>query len=209
MVNGKTLFAHIPNSGRLNELLMPNREVFLLPADGTAPVRKTQYSVVLSRYGAGLVSLEAAKANDLFEEALKSGVISEFSLCKILSREKRIGMSRIDFLLEDSKGSPIYLEVKSVSLVVDEISLFPDAPTRRGIKHLKELIELSKRGEQCCVAFIVQRSDSLRFSPNEEEDPEFARTLREAFDAGVKIIAYRCYTSMEEIYITDPIPVVL
>lgn len=190
-------------------MLTPNREVFLLPADGSTAVRKTQYSLVLSRYGAGLVSVEAAKANDLFEEALKSGIISEFSCCKILSREKRIGMSRIDFLLEDPKGSPIYLEVKSVSLVVDETSLFPDAPTKRGVKHLKELIELSKRGEQCCVAFIIQRSDAIRFSPNEEEDPEFAEVLREAFDSGVKIIAYRCCTSMEEIYITDPVPVVL
>ncbi len=190
-------------------MLTPNREVFLLPADGSAVVRKTKYSLVLSRYGAGLVSVESAKANDLFEEALKSGIISEFSSCKILKREKRIGMSRIDFLLEDSKGSPIYLEVKSVSLVVDETSLFPDAPTKRGVKHLRELIELSKRGEQCCVAFIIQRSDTVRFSPNDEEDREFAATLREAFDSGVKIIAYRCYTSMEEIYITDPIPVIL
>lgn len=209
IINGKIFSAHIPNSGRLNELLTPNREIFLLPADGTAATRKTGYTLVLSRYGAGLVSLEAAKANDLFEEALKSGIISEFSSAKILAREKRIGLSRIDFFLEDSKGSPVYLEVKSVSLVIDDTSLFPDAPTKRGVKHLRELIELSKSGEQCCVAFIVQRSDALRFSPNGEEDPEFAETLREAFDAGVRIIAYRCFTGMEEIYITDPVPVIL
>ena len=190
-------------------MLTPNREVFLLPADRNNTQRKTKYTLVMSRYGAGLVSIEAAKANDLFEEALNNGIVSEFSSHKVSAREKRIGMSRIDFLLEDDEGIQSYLEVKSVSLVIDDTAFFPDAPTRRGVKHLKELIGIKKQGGNCGVAFVIQRPDAKRFSPNDEEDPEFGEVLREAFEEGVRIIAYKCFLSLEETYITRPIPVVL
>ena len=151
--------------------------------------------------------IEAAKANNIFEEALKSGVISEFASHRIIQREKRIGLSRVDFFLEDTSKMKTYLEVKSVTLVVNEIAMFPDAPTRRGRKHLKELIELRKKGIDAATAFIIQRSDAKFFTPNDQEDPEFKELLKEAFRMGVKIIAYKCMVNREEIYVTDPVPV--
>lgn len=209
LLDGKKHYVHVPNSGRLKELLTPQREVFLLPAKNSAVQRKTAYSLALSRYGSCYVSLEAAKANDLFEEAMTEGVITEFSSYKIIGREKRIGMSRIDFLLEDKNLKSLYVEVKSVTLVIDDTSMFPDAPTKRGAKHLKELIELKRKGSEAAVVFVIQRPDACRFSPNDYEDPQFGILLREAFKEGVRIIAYRCYIDLNEIYITKPVPIIL
>ncbi len=200
---------HVPNSGRLQEILTPRREVFLFPAVKCDAKRKTEYTLVMSRYGAGYVSIEAAKANDFFEEALNSGVISEFASHRVVQREKRIGLSRVDFFLEDTSGAKTYLEVKSVTLVVNETAMFPDAPTKRGRKHLKELIGLREKGVNAATAFIIQRSDVKSFSPNGQEDPGYKEILKEAFNAGVKIIAYKCSVNREEIYVTDPVPVIL
>lgn len=200
---------HVPNSGRLHELLTPRREVFLLPALKSKTKRKTKYTLVMSRYGAGYVSIEAAKANDLFEEALNAGVISEFASHRVVQREKRIGLSRVDFFLEDTSGANTYLEVKSVTLVVNETAMFPDAPTKRGRKHLRELIGLREKGISAATAFIILRPDAKFFSPNDQEDPEYKEILKEAFKAGVKIIAYECRVNREEIYVTDPVPVIL
>jgi len=209
LLDGQKKYIHIPNSGRLQELLTPQREVFLLHKGEGKIERKTNYTLVLTRYGSGYVSVESAKANDLFEEGLKTGVIMEFSSHNLVKREKRVGMSRIDFYMEDSRSIPTYIEVKSVTLVVDDTALFPDAPTSRGRKHLRELIDVKKKGNNAAIAFIIQRPDALNFSPNDAEDPGFGKLLREAFEKGVRIIAYRCSTNINEIYVTDPVPVLL
>lgn len=209
-MNGHKEYVHVPNSGRLQELFTPHREVFLLPADKeTLNERKTRYTLVMTRYGPGYVSVESTKVNDLFREAMENRVINEFTNHRIIGREKRIGMSRIDFLLEDPGGTPVYLEVKSATLVIDNTALFPDAPTVRGSKHLGELITMKDKGFEAAVAFVITRGDAKRFSPNDREDPEFGLLLREAFNHGVEIIAYKCRVNLEEIYITGPVPVIL
>ncbi len=209
IVDGRKQYVHVPNSGRLGELLIPNREVFLSQAPPGNKARKTSYTLVLSRFGSGYVSLEAAKANRLFEEALNDGIITEFARWRIAGREKRLGMSRIDFVLEDPGEKRVFTEIKSVSLVTDGVARFPDAPTSRGCRHLRELIDHCRKGEQGAVVFIVQRSDAVSFSPNEEEDPAFARLLREAFEEGIKILAYRCRIDTLVNQVTDPVPVIL
>lgn len=209
VVDGKKQYVHVPNSGRLNELLIPNREVFLLPAGPQKTPRRTEYTLVLSRFGSGYVSVEAAKANDLFMEALEEGRIHEFKNCRIAGREKRIGLSRLDFILEDPAGKPIYTEVKSVSLVSDGIALFPDAPTERGRKHIKELTAQHRKGINGAVVFVIQRQDAVSFSPNDAEDPAFGAVLRQAFAEGIKVLAYRCRIDTQINRITDAVPVVL
>jgi sugar fermentation stimulation protein A len=209
IVDGKKQYVHVPNSGRLGEILIPDREVFLLPAEGAGAERKTGYTLAMARYGAGYVSLEAAKANDLFFEALAERKIYEFRNFKVKGREKRLGMSRIDFLLEGKDGSEIYAEVKSVSLVIDRLALFPDSPTIRGRKHVEELIRECKKGRRSAVVFVVQREDADCFSPNDAEDPEFGKSLRKAFGEGIKILAYRCRIDLFDNSISDPIPVLL
>jgi sugar fermentation stimulation protein A len=209
IVDGKKQYVHVPNSGRLGEILIPDREVFLLPSTGVEAGRKTNFTLVMARYGSGYVSLEAAKANDLFQEALAEGKIYEFRNFRIKTREKRLGMSRIDFLLEGKNGSEIFTEVKSVSLAANRRALFPDSPTIRGQKHLEELIRECKKGKQAAVVFVVQREDADCFSPNDQEDPQFGKILRQAFSEGVKILGYRCRIDLFDNSISDPIPVLL
>lgn len=211
MLEGKPVYVHVPNSGRLSEILTPGREVYLLPAGGRTrnENRKTEFSMALARYGTGYVSINSALANDLFEEAFRRGAMSEFDRYEIIGREKRIGMSRIDFLLQNPEGVPTYLEIKSVSLVAEGRGLFPDAPTSRGVKHVKELMEAVEKGCRGAVVFVVQRQDVNCFSPNHDEDPEFGQILKSAFHGGIAVSAYKCHLDPEEIYITDPIPVIL
>lgn len=209
VLNGKKEYVHVPNSGRLRELLIPNREVFLKKAPEGSVTRKTKYTLVLSRFGSGYVSIEAAKANRLFEEALINGSIIEFMGYKVNAREKRLGMSRLDFVLESPAGEKVYTEVKSVTLVKDGVAYFPDAPTSRGVKHVKELIEQKKKGSPTAVVFIIQRNDAYNFSPNDKEDQDFGNVIREAFQQGIQLLAYRCKINTKVNYVTDPIPVVL
>jgi sugar fermentation stimulation protein A len=209
IVDGKKQAVHVPNSGRLGELLIPNREVFLLEGKASGPPRKTRYTMVLSRFGSGYVSVEAAGANHLFEEALGEGRLTELKKLKLVRREKRVGLSRLDFVLEDEEGRPVYVEVKSVSLVEDGRALFPDAPTARGSKHIEELIAQCRKGISTGVVFVIQRSDARSFSPNDRDDPRFGQVLRRAFKEGVKLMAYRCEVNTRECRITDPVPVVL
>lgn len=92
-----------------------------------------------------------------------------------------------------------YVEVKGVTLIVDGEARFPDAPTERGAKHLKELIKLKKEGNRCCVFFLIQHPIGKFFRPNWENDPKFSQTLNDAYDAGVEILVYRCNNQLEGI----------
>lgn len=209
IVDGKKQYVHVPNSGRLRELLIPDREVFLMEAKPSHILRKTRYTLVLSRFGSGYVSIEAAKANDLFEEALQEGRIHEFRNHRVAGREKRLGLSRLDFVLSNQAGDPVYVEVKSVSLAVDGVAYFPDAPTARGRKHVSELISQCRKGIPTAVVFVIQRPDVESFSPNDKEDPKFGEILRVAFKEGIKILAYRCRIDTKQNAISDPVPVSL
>ena len=97
--------------------------------------------------------------------------------------------------LEDS----CYIEVKGVTLIVDGEARFPDAPTERGAKHLKELIKLKKEGNRCVVFFLIQHPIGKFFRPNWENDPLFSQTLNEAYEEGVEILVYRCNNQLDGI----------
>lgn len=115
--------------------------------------------------------------------------------------------SRFDFMLEGPGKRPLLVEVKSVTLCIDGTGLFPDAPTERGARHLRELKEISSMGLDTCVVFIAQREDITSVSANREMDPGFAQALDEAAQAGVKILAYRCCVSPYCIRLSpEPIP---
>jgi sugar fermentation stimulation protein A len=105
----------------------------------------------------------------------------------IASREKRLEWGRIDFVLNDREGRPVYVEVKSCTHVERGVAKFPDRPTERGKRHLKLLTELAARGDHCCIVFIIQRPDARRFRPFRAVDPAFADLLKYAQKAGVGI----------------------
>lgn len=204
MVNGKREMAHLPNSGRLREVLAPGRPVYLVEA--ASPQRRTRYDMLLADRDGLLVSVDARLPSDLVEEALRAGRLAPFLSYPHIRREVAFGHSRLDFLLQGN-GQLCYMEVKSITLVEGGQGLFPDAPTLRGRQHLLSLIQARHEGHRAAIAFVVQRPDATGFSPNDATDPAFGAALRQAAGAGVGIYAYRCQVSLTEIRIEAEIPI--
>ena len=205
-LDGQEVMVHIANSGRMRELLEPGRRLLLTPAPGEH--RKTRFDLALVDLGTSLVSADARLPNGLVAEALNAGQLPQFREYPELRREVQYGASRLDLLLDGPPGR-CYGEVKSVTLVVDGIGLFPDAPTTRGVKHLKELSRAVAEGHRAAVMFVVQRADAVAMSPNDSADPDFGAALRAAQAAGVEIYAYNCAVSLSEIRLASPLPIKL
>ena len=203
-VAGEVVAAHLPNSGRLTELLTPGRPWWLAAFDN--PRRKTRYDLALVAYAGVLVSVDARRPNGLVAEALAAGRLAPFSGYAQVEREMRRGTSRLDFRLSGEAGT-CWVEAKSVTLVEDGVARFPDAPTLRGTRHVRELTRIAAGDEQAVVVFIVQRPDAVSFRPHREADPAFATALREAAEAGVGIHAWSCQVSGREIAIGRELPV--
>lgn len=175
---------HVKNTGRCRELLIPGAQVRLETSDN--PARKTKYDLVaVYKNGLGWVNIDSQAPNKVAAEWLaKQG----FDLMK---PEYTYGKSRIDFYME--KGGQKYLmEVKGCTLEVDGIGYFPDAPTERGVKHLRELIKAREDGYECAVAFVVQMEHIVEVRPNVGTQPEFGTAWEEAQAAGVKIVFLLC-----------------
>lgn len=188
-VDGCLEIAHVPNTGRCKELLVEDAVVWLKPSDN--PNRKTKFSLHFVENKGALVSLYSQQANSIVYDAIIGGKIKELAGYDYHQREKTVDNSRIDIYLANEKEE-CYVEVKGVTLIVDGEARFPDAPTERGAKHLKELIKLKKDGNRCAVFFLIQHPIGKFFRPNWENDPVFSQTLNEAYDAGVEILVYRC-----------------
>ena len=197
-VNGNLEIAHVPNTGRCKELLVENATVWLKPSDN--PNRKTKFSLHFVENKGVLVSLYSQQANSIVYDAVVDGKIKELSGYDNHQREKSVDNSRIDIYLENPNGDSCFVEVKGVTLIVDGEARFPDAPTERGAKHLKELIKLKKEGNRCCcVFFLIQHPAGEFFRPNWENDPIFSQTLNEAYAEGVEILVYRCDNRLDGI----------
>lgn len=205
-INGRITKAHVPNSGRLHELFMTGQPILL--AHVPAPHRLTDYDLVMVQVDDQLVSMDARLPSRLFHEAVAAGRLDPFASYTHIEPEVRFGESRLDFRLENG-DEPCYVEVKSVTLTEDGYGLFPDAPTLRGQRHVRELIEVVGRDHRAAAVFIIQREDARRFAPHETADPDFAQVLRVAHRAGVEVYAYTCRVSLNEIAIDRSIPVEL
>ena len=188
-VDGTLEIAHVPNTGRCKELLVENAIVWLKPSDN--PNRKTKFSLHFVENRGALVSLYSQQANSIVYDAIIEGKIKELAGYNHHQREKTVDNSRIDIYLANEKEE-CYVEVKGVTLIVDGEARFPDAPTERGAKHLKELIRLKKDGNRCAVFFLIQHPIGKFFRPNWKNDPMFSQTLNDAYDEGVEILVYRC-----------------
>lgn len=184
---GRVVLAHLPNPGRLRELLVPGATLSLAPRAG--PDRKTKYDLVAVRAGDVWVSLDTRLPNRAVGRRLREGRLPELGSWPRVRAEVPLGSSRVDFRLEND--DVYYLEVKSVTLVEGGTALFPDAPTERGRRHVEELAAALGPGVGAGVLFLVQRPDADRFRPHEAMDPAFARALRGAHAAGVEVHAYR------------------
>ena len=195
-VDGEMEIAHVPNTGRCKELLVDDAVVWLKPSDN--PNRKTKFSLHFVENKNVLVSLFSQQANSIVYDAIVDGKIKELAGYNHHKREKTVDNSRIDLYLEN-ENEKCYVEVKGVTLIVDGEARFPDAPTERGAKHLKELIKLKKEGNRCAVFFLIQHPAGNFFRPNWENDPVFSETLNEAYENGVEIIVYKCDNQLDGI----------
>ena len=204
-VDGILVEAHVPNTGRCKELLVPNAKVYLLPSDN--PKRKTKFSLHFVLNNGVLVSLFSQQANEIVFNSIKGGKIKELQGYDVLQREKTVDNSRIDIYLgkniDEELVEECYVEVKGVTLIKDGLAQFPDAPTERGRKHLNELINLKERGYRAVVFFLIQHPNGNKFRPNWENDPKFAEVLNEAYNKGVEIFVYKCENSLDEIKILE------
>lgn len=204
-ISGETAVAHVKNTGRCKELLVPGCTVYLAVSDN--PERKTKYDLIAAeKIRAGraplLINMDSQIPNDAAAEWLPvSGLFSERA---VIRREFTHGDSRVDFYVEDGQRKA-FIEVKGCTLEDGGVALFPDAPTERGVKHLKHLIRAAQEGYECYVLIVIQMKDVSVFRPNGKTDPAFAQALREAKEAGVKILAVDCLVRPDEMKIDSPI----
>lgn len=184
--DGRISNAFLANPGRLKELLVPGRRV-LLKSAASSGTRRTLFDVIGVELEDQIVTIDSRIPNLLIREALLNGSLREFKNYQLVKSEPAFGSGRFDFLLDPK----CFVEVKSCTLVKDGVALFPDAPTKRGTRHLLEMVEAEKRGYKCIVIFVVQRGDARLFIPNSDTDPEFCSALEYASSHGVEALAYK------------------
>lgn len=206
IIDGKEETVHVKNTGRLKELLISGTEAVL--EESSNPNRKTKYSLIGIYKGKKLVNIDSQAPNEVVFEALNKGIIKEIGIPRFAKREVKYGASRFDIYYEHN-GVKGFVEVKGVTLDVNGIAKFPDAPTTRGTKHINELIKAHSEGYECSILFLIQMKGMKAFVPNAETDVEFAQALKKAFDAGVNVIAYDCKVSENSMIADKKIDVIL
>ena len=203
-VEGQPVVCHVKNTGRCRELLRPGAAVYL--ARAANPARKTAYDLVAVEKGALLINMDAQAPNQVFGEWAAAGKF--LPGLTALRPEFTWEDSRFDFRLEDGAGS-YFVEVKGVTLEEDGVCRFPDAPTARGVKHLRGLQRAVEQGLRAAVCFVVQMEGPACFRPNDRTDPAFGAALRAAARAGVGVFAYDCRVTPEELVLDRPLAVEL
>lgn len=203
----RTEAAYLANPGRLEELLVPARALWLTPAK--SPNRKTAYDVTLIQHPDVLVSLDSHLPNRLVRRALVDHHLPRYGRSYDVDHEVPLGQSRLDFCLHYPGGVPWWIEVKSVTLVEDGLAAFPDAPTARGRRHVEELMHVVEQGARGSVIFVIQRDDARAFTPHNITDPAFGAALRAAAVSGVSIQALRCTVTPECICLDHEVPIYL
>lgn len=190
-IDGRRETVHVKNTGRCSELLLPGAEVWLT-APGTEG-RKTKYDLVAVRKGNGLlVNIDSQAPNAVVKEWLKKQGYD------LVRPEYTYGDSRIDFYLERGTERTL-MEVKGCTLEVDGIGYFPDAPTERGVKHLRELAKAVGKGYRAVIAFAIQMDGITEVRPNIGTHPEFGDAMREAQEAGVEVLFLPCHVEPDEL----------
>ncbi len=201
VINGREEVCHVKNTGRCRELLPAGATVYCTESQN--PARKTRYDLVAVQKGNRIINMDSQAPNTAVYEWLMAGGIPGIT---DLRPESRHGVSRFDFSFTRD-GKPCFLEVKGVTLETDGICAFPDAPTERGAKHLRELIELARQGYGVYVLFVIQMADVLYLCPNDATDPAFGTALREAEKAGVKILAMDCAVTPDTMVLRNPVEI--
>ena len=203
-INDKTEICHVKNTGRCKELLMPGVTVYVDYVN--SPSRSTAYDLIAVYKGDTLVNIDSQAPNRAFGEYLRQGRL--FADVTHVKAESKYGGSRFDFYVETAT-SKAFIEVKSVTLEENDIAMFPDAPTERGIKHLNELAACIADGYEAYAVFVIQMKGVSHFTPNYKTHQAFGDTLAKVADTGVKILAFDCVVKPDGMVIGNPIPIKL
>ncbi len=209
LLEGEEVVVHVKNTGRCRELLYDGVTVYL--ARSANPARKTLYDLIavekrMPDDTVQLVNLDSQLPNAVAAEYLRTSGM--FSAEAVFRREVTHGDSRFDLCIEDGRQIT-FVEVKGVTLERDGVALFPDAPTERGIKHLKGLAQCVAEGYDARVLFVIQMKGISCFSPNDDTHPAFGEALRAAAAAGVKVMAVDCIVTPHGLKADHPVYVVL
>ena len=204
-IGGAQTVVHVKNTGRLRELLLPGAKVWLEASDN--PARKTCYDLVCVEASGYVVNIDSQAPNAVFREWASCG--GYLPRLTALRPETVYGASRFDFSYM-RHGRPGYAEIKGVTLFDgDGVACFPDAPTERGVKHIRELIHAVREGHEAGICFVLQRDFATGLRPNDATHPAFGEALREAASAGVRLTAVVCHVTPDACTADHEVPVIL
>lgn len=207
-LDGQVVVAHTANTGSMKGLLLEDCGCRVTVSSD--PKRKLKHTLQMLNAGTSWVGVNTHLPNLLVYEAWTEGRIPHWQKYKMAKREFKLSKeTRLDMVFLEN-GRPVhFVEVKNVTMAEGSTALFPDSKTERGQKHLRELIDLQRSGESTEMVFVVQRMDCDVFSPAAQIDPEYARLLKEAHKAGVKISVYAAHMAADEITLKAEEPLTL
>lgn len=207
LLDGKEVVAHVKNTGRGKEVLLPDAWVSLNYCP--SPKRKTDYDLIAVKKGQQWINLDSQLPNHLAYEGLKAGKIILPGVrgnLTLLKPEVKYGSSRFDLYYETDQGEKGFVEVKGLTLENQGIGAFPDAPTLRGQKHVHELTDSQKDGFKSYILFIVQFEDLRLATIHTQMQPTLRDAVGKAQESGVQVLAYNCHVSPESVTIKEKVP---
>ena len=207
-INNHIVTAHCPNTGSMFGLLKEGNKVWL--SESSNPKRKLKYTLEIIEDGKSKVGINTQLTNKIILNALKKNLIKEFKDISEIKTEVKFGLNtRFDFLLLNKKDR-IFIEVKNVTLSREKgTAEFPDAVTTRGLKHINELNEASKKNYKIYILYLVQRDDCDTFKIASDIDPNYADALKEAVEKKMNILCYDCKFSPKGIKLNKKIKVLI
>ncbi len=201
--DGSIVTAHCTNSGSMKTCIEEGAPVYLTPVND--PKRKTKFTWEMIFINGGWIGINTSIPNLLAYEAIRHGKIEKLKGYTTVKREVKFGDSRFDIYAEND-NEKCFVEVKNVTMKKGDYAVFPDAVTTRGRKHLETLIKVKAEGIRAVMLYVVQRMDVNIFAPAADIDPEYAKSLRKAYKAGVEIIPVQAEVSPEKIEIVKELP---
>ncbi|MDY5051423.1 MAG: DNA/RNA nuclease SfsA [Candidatus Mucispirillum faecigallinarum] len=208
IIDNQEAIVHVKNTGRCRELLVPDVEVYLEYFPESS--RKTKYDLITVNKNGRLINMDSAAPNKVIYEALNLGknILNNSEPLTYIKMEQKYNQSRFDVYAETS-SSKIFAEIKGVTLEENNIVMFPDAPTERGVKHIMELIDAKDNGFDAHIIFVIQMENPAYFTPNYKTHKEFGQALKLAKDKGVNISAWDCLITENSITLNKQVNIIL
>lgn len=207
-INNENVVVHVKNTGRCRELLVKDAEVYLEYFPQTE--RKTKYDLITVNKMGRLINMDSAAPNKAVYEALQNGrdILNINEPLTYIKMEQKYKESRFDVYAE-TNSSKIFAEIKGVTLEENNIVMFPDAPTQRGVKHIMELVDAVENGYKAYIIFVIQMQSPAYFTPNYKTHAEFGEALQYAKSKSVNILAYDCIITENSINLNNQVDIKL